>query len=305
MYDNPKHLNIVIDKLENNKLVVGLCVLSLDPVNARFIIEYNGYPSQEEALNKPMIDFLFIDLEHMPFDITKLNTFLHSLVSRREIAAKGNIQPNMAAFVRIPTEGRDPMHAMIKQVLDIGVHGVIIPQVRTPEEVLEVVKACRYPRPENYPYKYPEGNRGAAPGSAAFMWGVSEDEYIRRADVWPLNPDGDIFVTAIIENVEGLNNIDEILKVPGLGAIFFGPYDFSFSAGKFGDITDRVVVKAQEKVKKACDKAGIPLIVYTNPGNIGELLAEQNKMLILGLDVVKTADNDNVMNYIKKHNKTK
>jgi len=116
------HLNKVVDKLERGKLVTGIWVLSTSLANARGIVDYNGYPTYEESLDRPMIDFLVVAMEHYPYDISALRVFIAGLTSRREIAAKGNIQPNLAVFVRIPAEGGDPVHAMIKQVLDVGVN---------------------------------------------------------------------------------------------------------------------------------------------------------------------------------------
>ena len=153
------HLNKVIAKLENGKLVTGIWVQSLSPSNAMSIIEYNGFPSQQEALNKPMIDFVLIEMEHAPYDITKLRTFLLALNSKREVIAKGNLQPSLAALVRLPVEGGDPVHALVKQALDMGVHGLVVPHVRTPEEALRIVKACRYVQHETSPYKDPQGDR--------------------------------------------------------------------------------------------------------------------------------------------------
>ena len=128
------HLNKVIAKLEKGKLVTGIWSLSQSLSNARSIIEYNGFPSQAEAINKPMIDFIWIAMEHYPYDITKLRAFTLGLNSRREVLAKGNLQPSLSIFVRLPVEGNDPVHAMIKQVLDGGAHGVDIRHVQTAEE---------------------------------------------------------------------------------------------------------------------------------------------------------------------------
>lgn len=299
MYNDVRHLNKVINKLEQGKLVTGIAVFSLEFANARYIIQYNGYPSQEDAINRPMIDFIFIEMEHAPFDVTKLKAFLRGLISPKEILAKGNLQPNVATFVRLPCEGREQVHAIIKQVLDIGVHGIVIPHVRTPEEVLNIVKSCRYPRPDNCPYREPNGNRGASPNIAAFQWGLTNAEYVEHADVWPLNPNGDIFIIIMVEDVEGANNIEEIVKVPGIGAVFFGSYDYSFSAGKFGDMENNVVRDAYNKVKNVCDKADIPFIGYGYLDNIARLLEEKYKMLIIGLDVEKSGNADKVLNYLK------
>jgi 4-hydroxy-2-oxoheptanedioate aldolase len=295
------HLNKVIAKLENGKLVTGIWVQSLSPSNAMSIIEYNGFPSQQEALNKPMIDFVLIEMEHAPYDITKLRTFLLALNSKREVIAKGNLQPSLAAFARLPVEGGDPVHALIKQALDMGVHGLVVPHVRTAEQALKIVKACRYVQREGSPYKDPQGDRGASPQIAAYLWGLSLEEYTGRADVWPLNPHGDIMVIIMIEDKEGVNNIEEILKVPGIGAVIFGPYDYSFSSGNFGNTKAASVTEALNKVKKSCDGVGMPFVGFADPENITEMLKEGYKMLLIGSDVDKSGGASRVLDHLREN----
>jgi len=78
----------------------------------------------------------------------------------------------------------------------------------------------------------PIGLRGVSTAAASYAWGVSAEEYERRADVWPLNPDGDLLAVIMIESVEGLEHVDEIAKVPGVGALFLGAgSDLSRSMG--------------------------------------------------------------------------
>jgi 4-hydroxy-2-oxoheptanedioate aldolase len=63
------------------------------------------------------------------------------------------------------------------------------------------------------------------------LWGISQPDYLRRADVWPLNPEGELFAMIMIETAEGARNINEIVKVPGIGAIFVGASDLGMSLG--------------------------------------------------------------------------
>jgi len=292
------HLNKVIAKLEEGKLVTGIWCLSRSLSNARSIIEYNGFPTQEEAMNKPMIDFVLVAMEHYPYDISGLRAFTLGLTSRREVLAKGNLQPSLAIFVRIPTEGGDPVHAIIKQVLDIGAHGVVVPHVRTPGEALKIVKACRYVRPKDSPYREPVGNRGYSPAICSYLWGVSSAEYYERADVWPLNPRGDLMVIVMVEDMEGVENIGEIVKVPGIGAIFFGPADYTVASGNFGnDAFD--VGEARRKVKAACDAAGIPFLGFADAADIEQRIKENYRMLIIGSDIDKTGRADRVLEYLR------
>jgi len=294
------HLNKVVAKLELNKLVTGIWVQSANLSNAIGIIEYNGYPNEEEALNKPMIDFILIEMEHEPYDISQLREFLLGLNSKREVLIRGNLQPSLAVFVRIPMEGFESVHWQIKQVLDIGVHGFVVPHVQTPEETRKIVKAARYIQPESSPKREPAGNRGASPWICSYLWGLTMPEYLEHADVWPLNPKGDIMAIIMIEDKEGVENIEEILKVPGIGAVIFGPYDYSFASGNFGDTEALEVKTALKKVKNACDFANVPLVGFANPSNIEKMIEENYKMLLIGTDVDNSGGPGKVLDILRE-----
>ncbi len=279
------HLNKIVDKLEHDKIPCGIWVSALHPSNAAGLVDMNGYPDYEEALQTPMVDYILIDMEHQPYDISALRNFLLALNSKREVVAKGNLQPNIATLVRIPAEGNQPTHAMIKQVLDIGVHGVVVPHVRTADQAREIIKACRYTRPESDPLSEPGGTRGASPWLCAYLWGLSMPDYLDHADVWPLNPQGDLLSIVMIEDKEGMENVEEIVRVPGIGAVIFGPYDYSFHIGHPGETQHAEVLAGWERVKAACDAADVPLVGFANPDNVLELVQQEYRMLLFGHDV--------------------
>jgi 4-hydroxy-2-oxoheptanedioate aldolase len=230
-----------------------------------------------------------------------LRNFLLALNSKREVLIKGNLQPNIATLVRLPTDGAQPVHSFIKQALDIGVHGVVIPHVRNAAEAEKIVKACRYVQPQGSKIAEPIGNRGASPWIAAYLWGLTMPEYVARADVWPLNPKGDILAIVMIEDEEGVKNIDEILKVKGIGAVIFGPYDFSFSIGHPGETDHPEVLKTWEIVKSACDRADVPLVGFANPNNINDILSQNYRMLLFGHDVRNNDVIPKVLDAINNH----
>src|SRR4029077_548705 len=74
------------------------------------------------------------------------------------------------------------------------------------EQALLAVRNMRYPQRKTSKYPDPPGLRGYAPGVAVWWWGVSAAEYERRADLWPLNPDGNLLAIMMIETTEGLKN---------------------------------------------------------------------------------------------------
>ena len=119
-----------------------------------------------------------------------------------------------------------------KQVLDIGVYGIVWPHVSTVEEARNAVQACRYPRPREAAYYEPAGKRGDAPRTAARYWGIDQQTYYKRADTWPLNPDGEILVVIMCEEKRAIRNLPQMLKeVPGIGVVLIGEGDLSQDMG--------------------------------------------------------------------------
>ena len=157
------HLNKVIAKLERGEIVIGTWSLSMSVYSAMGLVKFAGKTPPEELLTTPTLDYVLIDLEHMPFDIDKLQMFLMAFHSKREVITKGNLQPNIATLVRIPCDASGPIEPYIKQVLDAGAFGVIVPHCTNAEDAERVVKACRYPQPADDPHPTPPGERGASP----------------------------------------------------------------------------------------------------------------------------------------------
>jgi 4-hydroxy-2-oxoheptanedioate aldolase len=166
-------------------------------------------------------------IEHNPFLFNALEKGL------ADLRPPGSTRPRLTPVVRIEYEGDQDFKHMVKQYLDVGMMGIVVPQVRTAAEVRKLVSAMRYPPQRvltNVP-REPVGVRGASAGRAAAYWGLTVDEYSAKADVWPLNPDGELLAIVMIEHIEAVKNIREILSVPGLGAILIGQGDLTLSMG--------------------------------------------------------------------------
>jgi len=204
----PVHLNPVIAKLASGQAFVGVNTGDLSLENAR-------------TLSRAPIDYVYVDMEHTPLDIAGLHMFNIGMIDRAAAAKKGSVAPNVALFARFPPEA-DEGAWVVKQALDIGLHGVIFNGVDTRDQALAAVKSMRYPQLRGSKYFEPAGIRGSAPGLATWIWGLSAEEYERHADLWPLNPEGDLLAIAMIESVEGMKNLDAILSTPGVGAAFIG-----------------------------------------------------------------------------------
>ena len=211
-------LNGIIRKLEQGKSV---CVTFApgDPANAQI------------AATEPY-DGIVFEMEHGPYDIRVLRDCLQYLLNRRQIVESGSLAPAVTPLVRIPPNGVEMNQWVAKQVLDSGVYGIVWPHISTVEEARSAVAACRYPRPEGSPRYDPPGQRGDAPAAAARYWGLTQQEYYERADVWPLDPKGEILVAIMCEDVVGMKNLPRILKeVPGIGAVIIGEGDLSQNLG--------------------------------------------------------------------------
>ena len=140
--------------------------------------------------------------------------------------------PAVTPMVRIPVNGVEMAQWHAKQALDLGCYGIVFPHISTVEEAYNAVGACRYPRLKNAPRYEPAGIRGDGPTAAARYWGLSQQEYYQKADVWPLNPQGEIFCILQIEDTKGVENLDDMLKnVPGIGAILIGEGDLGQELG--------------------------------------------------------------------------
>lgn len=203
----PAHLNPVIEKLAAGKAVFGAIMSDLSMASAR-------------SWARSGADYVWIDMEHTPLNFEAISQFLAYSSDKAYVAQRGDTQPRISVVARFPPYGgSDPW--VVKQALDIGLMGVVFNTVNTKEEAIAAVRSMRYPPQRNDPatQRGPAGMRGFAPGGALWNWGISGPEYQRRADVWPLNPNGDLLANIMIETREAVKNIDEIASVPGVGVI--------------------------------------------------------------------------------------
>lgn len=232
------HLNPVIARLAAGKTVYGLINTGdLSLANAR------------DTARAPA-DFVYADMEHSPLDFPGLAIFLAGLTDKAAILTKKSVQPNVAFFARFPPEA-DQSNWVVKQALDIGLMGVIFNGVDSKEQAVTAVRTMRYPPMRGATRREPVGIRGYSTAAASYAWGVSAAEYERRADVWPLNPEGDLLAVIMIESVEGLEHLDEIASVPGVGALFLGAgSDLSRSMGVPASSPE--VEAAFQRILKAC-----------------------------------------------------
>jgi 2-keto-3-deoxy-L-rhamnonate aldolase RhmA len=212
-----------------------------------------GSPAVVEAMAGMKVDWILLDAEHGICSYEDSFSLLQAMNGSQA-----------TSLVRVPSCDQVP----IRRVLDLGAEGVLVPTIRTPEEVQAVVSFCRYP---------PDGVRGVGPNRASryFL------DYLDYCE----NANAEIAVIVQIETLEAIDNLDDILGVPGLDAVFIGPADLSSALGTFPDANAPVVQEAIDRVLNSANERGIPVGYYCNTGREAEARAKQGfRMLNVGND---------------------
>ena len=118
-----------------------------------------------------------------------------------------------------------------------------------------------------------EGRRGVgSEPTATRVWGLARDDYIRRADPWPLNPEGELLLGLKIESKAALPHIEEILAVPDIGFAEMGPGDLSMSLGylRVPDPWSAQMLETHDRVRDACAANGVAFLSSAKPNNVVE-----------------------------------
>jgi len=190
----------------------------------------NGWLSIPSAFSAEVMahqgfDSLTVDMQHGVVDYQVAVTMLQAVSTTPVIP-----------LARVPWN--DP--ARLMKILDAGVYGVICPMISTRAQAEALVAACKYP---------PRGYRSFGPVRASLYAGSDYGDHA----------DDDIVVMPMIETAEALKNLDAILSVPGVGAIYVGPADLSLALGCKPrlDQTDPPVVEAQQMIAEACKRHGV------------------------------------------------
>lgn len=257
-------LNSLISTIEAEEFGIGPFVASRDPLNARM-------------LSGSGLDFVIIDMEHNPFDAETLREFIYNLR-----AADGSFP--VTPIVRIPLNGREAGQNqwLFKQILDAGAMGIMVPQVNSPQDALAAVQAMRFPPFVDDEQPEPRGQRGF--GGVPGAWGVGTADYAQAADLWPLDPNGELLLIVQLETAAAIDDMENILSVPGVGAAFLGPADLHADMGYLGQSG---VPEVEEKIAQAGETAremGVYLGIIGNAAS-WEDRRDQGFMFISGGDV--------------------
>ncbi len=207
-----------------------------------------GHPLLAETLGRAGFDSVTVDMQHGTLSSSELLTALQAISTSDAVP-----------LVRVAAN--DPAACM--QALDFGAYGVICPMIDSAEDAARFISYCRYP---------PVGMRSYGPIRGLLYGGAD----------YPLKANDELLAIAMIETAAGLENLDSILRVPGLDAIFVGPADLSQALGiPVGpEQTDGPVWDALSKIIEHCRANGVPAGVFTKS------LSYASRMIELGFTFV-------------------
>ena len=186
-----------------------------------------------------------------------------------------------------PTDPPDqnPLKAKIilKNLLDNGAHGIIAPFIETPEQVRDLITAMRYPQPPDAIRPGPLGQRGSSPSRAARFWGLSRGDYVATADLWGLSPRGEMLNILLIENQLGVENIREIVQVPGVSIVMAATGDLNVNYG--GDA--RALEQAVQEILAACKQYDVPCAIPGSVDDIEERIRQGFRVFLAAEDAIR------------------
>lgn len=197
-----------------------------------------------EAAGLSGLDFIILDMEHGPANLETL----HNHVRAAKIT-------DMNPIVRVKGVEANA----ISSALDTGAGGVQVPNINSAEQASEVVHAARF---------HPVGSRGVCRFVRAAHFGNQDkSSYFYDAN--------QSIIILQVEGLEGVNNLDSILEVPGFDVLFVGPYDLSQSVGKPGEVSSPEVISLMRKIAKKAKAKGILLGTFCDTPDNALLLKEE------------------------------
>jgi 4-hydroxy-2-oxoheptanedioate aldolase len=227
-------------------------------------------------------DYINYDFEHSPFDMTVLREYMRGLVDGGPTKS-GHRTP--AVVVTLPVTGTSEATVranawQIAHVLSAGVHGILLCHAEDPAAVRAFVESARW---AFQTIGVGEGQLGVGrmgnggQGYAARIWGLEPRAYMHKADPWPLNPEGELFLGLKIENKRALANTEESLAVPGIAFAEWGPGDMGLSLG-FVDRHDPPyppeMQAARARVLAGCKANNVAFLNQTRPPDVVDMIAE-------------------------------
>jgi 2-dehydro-3-deoxyglucarate aldolase len=181
-----------------------------------------AHPDVAEVMGQVGYDWVMFDMEHTPFEVADIQVLLQAM--------------KPSASVPVVRVAWNDM-VLIKRALDIGAYGIVVPWVNSKEDAERAVQAVKYP---------PQGLRGYGPRRAS----LGDPEYAKTAN-------DEIFLAIQIETKKAVDSVEKILSVPGIDAVFIGPYDLSMSLGVFTQWDSPVFIKSVAKILASAQKHNV------------------------------------------------
>lgn len=295
--DAPKQrLNPLIGLIEQGKPAMGLYA----PSNRRFGGNAADAPQKtpaqlaKETVAYRLSDYVFDgSMEHdyeQSFPV--FAAYAKALgAEKKHLATKPYPHIAYPMIVKMHEIAPDPELAAkrIGAQLDLGVSGIMFVGVESPEEVKRGIAAMRY--------HSQGGTRADSVGSAPKYWGLSANEYKKKADVWPLNPQGELINWVVVESKEGLKNVREIAAVEGIGVLWPGAGTlrrvFSTTAADGKRVVDEAAWEgAIQQVLSACKEFKVTCGIPTTPDQIEKRMSQGFSVFVMnwGDDGFKTIE---------------
>jgi 4-hydroxy-2-oxoheptanedioate aldolase len=211
-------------------------------------------PTTAEALGYSGFDFLVVDMEHVPIEMSDLAAILRAI----------GCTP-AEAVVRLAWNDQ----VLVKRALDSGAQTIMLPFVQTAEEASRAVSFAKYP---------PDGVRGVAAVHRGSRFGRAVD-YLKRAN-------NEIAVIVQLETPEAVERLPEIAEVPGVDGLFVGPGDLAAAMGHIGNIAHPDVQALIERAAHMAKDLGKPIgIVGPNPEMVGRFIDYGYSYVAIGSDI--------------------
>lgn len=213
-------------------------------------------PNSAMMLAAAGLDFFIIDMEHGTYDYTDMAALI-------SVARGAGIEP----YVRIPEIRRET----VLKSLDAGAATLVVPQVEETAQVEQALEYALYPN---------QGRRGVALRRAHSFYRVTQPiEYMRQANAR-------VVILPQIETQQGLDNVEAIAAVPGVGGMFIGPFDLSVELGKPGEMEAPELMDAYGRIIRAGIDNGIPTAMQVfNPEMAAKMIREGVSICSVSSDI--------------------
>jgi 4-hydroxy-2-oxoheptanedioate aldolase len=270
----PRH-NRIIELLSRDKVVFGWFAAAPRGAGADQSVEDRMMGAARKAAQDPLMDFVFVNMEAVSsYNPAMIKSFLQTMADAG-ISRNPNDRPLAA---RIPIFHNDPAAARqrVAEMLNLGVHAIVFPDMESAEEAEQAIAAMRYAESPGSKPPTPAGVRPDEVGQAPAFWGVTPSVYKQKADVYPIDPDGELGSIFIVESVKGIENSREITRTRPT-VVFPGP-------GTLGRVFQGDAAKVEAAIQTqlaSCKQFGVPCGITANAGDVARRIKEGFRMIII------------------------